>query len=78
MTRDTSKSGTVTETLIETFFDIDSRISNLHTHSSDTFLQLNSYLKPKHGTKYVIFSNSSIFEISLNSQDSNPKAYPSK
>ncbi|MCK4920663.1 MAG: hypothetical protein KAS71_06430 [Bacteroidales bacterium] len=67
-----SESEMLTEGLIGTFYDIDSRISKLHTHSSEVFLHLNSYLKEYHKKSKIISENASgIFEAIAGDKESN-------
>jgi len=62
MTKETEKKKLL-EDLIDVFVDIDGRIKILHKHSSDVFLQLNSYLKDYYKKHGVVSANvTKIFE----------------
>lgn len=47
----------LTDELISTFYEIDGKISKLHAHSSEVFLQLNSYLKDYHSKSRIVSDN---------------------
>jgi hypothetical protein len=58
-----------TEELVDTFSDIDGRISELHQHSSGVFMQLNSYLKEYYKKINIISENAStIFDSILGNE----------
>lgn len=58
--------------LVDTFFSIDGRISELHEHSSEVFLQLNGYLKDYYEKIRIISDNSSkIFDAIVGDEQNN-------
>ncbi len=60
------------EELVETFSGIDGRIAELHDHSSEVFLQLNSYLKDYYAKINIISENASrIFETIIGDDQHN-------
>jgi hypothetical protein len=61
-----------TEELVDTFSNIDGRISELHKHSSGVFMQLNSYLKDYYKKINIISENASrIFDTILGNEKNN-------
>ncbi len=58
--------------LVDTFYNIDNRISDLHIHSSEVFLQLNGYLKDYYEKIKIISENASrIFEAIIGDDQNN-------
>jgi len=57
------------EGLVETFASIDGRISDLHGHSSEVFLQLNAYLKDYYSKINIISENASRIFASIIGDD---------
>ncbi len=61
-----------TEELVDTFSNIDSRISELHEHSSGVFMKLNTYLKDYYKKINIISENASrIFDAILGNGKNN-------
>ncbi len=64
--------GIGTDELVDTFSNIDGRISELHKHSSGVFMQLNSYLKEYYKKINIISDNASrIFDTILGNEKNN-------